>query len=76
MAASTAGGGHHRHHHGNPQGQKRSFTIMSDTEFKERGNRCFAARKYDEAIQCYSNAIQKNPSNPIYFTNRALAALR
>ena len=75
MASSaTGGGGGHRHHPS--QGQKRTFSIMSDAEFKERGNRCFAARKYDEAIQCYSNAIQKNPSNPIYFTNRALAALR
>jgi len=56
--------------------KQRSYPILSDVELKEKGNRYFTARKYDEAIQCYSSAIQKNPSNPVYFTNRALSALR
>jgi len=30
---------------------------MTDTELKEQGNRMFSARKYDEAIGCYSKAI-------------------
>lgn len=30
---------------------------MTDLELKEQGNRLFCARKYDEAIGCYSKAI-------------------
>lgn len=30
---------------------------MTDTELKEQGNRFFSARKYDEAVVCYSKAI-------------------
>ena len=30
---------------------------MSAGELKEQGNRLYGARKYDEAIQCYSKAI-------------------
>lgn len=35
---------------------------MTDTELKEQGNRFFTARKYDEAIGCYSKAIVSEPS--------------
>ena len=30
---------------------------MNDIELKNIGNKYFAARKYDEAIRCYSEAI-------------------
>lgn len=30
---------------------------MTDVELKNRGNKLFAARKYEEAITCYSDAI-------------------
>lgn len=30
---------------------------MTDVELKNRGNKFFAARKYEEAIKCYSDAI-------------------
>lgn len=49
---------------------------MSAAELKEQGNRLYGARKFDEAIGYYSKAIQKNPSDPKYFTNRALCKLR
>jgi len=49
---------------------------MTDSEYKDRGNRYFGARKYEEALQCYTNAIIRNPSDPVYYTNRALAAIR
>jgi len=58
------------------QGQKRNYAQASDLELKDKGNRYFLARKYEDAIQCYSNAIQRNPSNSIYYTNRALTGLR
>ncbi|KAK7493272.1 hypothetical protein BaRGS_00015398 [Batillaria attramentaria] len=49
---------------------------MSAVDLKNQGNRLFAARKYEDAIQCYAKAIMKNPSTPTYFTNRALCYLK
>lgn len=49
---------------------------MTDIELKEQGNRFFSARKYDEAVGCYSKAIIKNPYTATYFTNRALCYLK
>lgn len=49
---------------------------MSANELREYGNKLFAVRKYEEAIQCYSKAIIKNPSVALYFTNRALSYLK
>ena len=48
---------------------------MSDKELKEQGNKLFAARNYDAAIECYTKALMKNPSVPHYYTNRALCYL-
>ena len=31
--------------------------IMTDLELKNRGNKLFSVRKYDEAIKCYTDAI-------------------
>ncbi|CAD5117929.1 DgyrCDS6674 [Dimorphilus gyrociliatus] len=45
-------------------------------DFKEEGNRFFQARKFNDAVQCYTKAIIKNPSMPTYFTNRALCYLK
>ncbi|GAB6025943.1 STIP1 y and U box-containing protein 1 [Chamberlinius hualienensis] len=50
---------------------------MSAHDLKEQGNRLFCARKYEDAIACYSKAIQiKNPTVPTYLTNRALCYLK
>lgn len=40
--------------------------------YKERGNVHFRNQEYAEAIAEYSMAILKDPSNPIYYTNRAM----
>ncbi|CAH1115373.1 unnamed protein product [Psylliodes chrysocephalus] len=53
-----------------------STANLSDKELKEQGNRLFNLRKYDEAINCYSKAIIKNPDIAHYFTNRALCYLK
>lgn len=34
------------------------------------GNDAFAAKRYDEAIKHYSEAIQQDPENPVYYSNR------
>ncbi|XP_075150207.1 E3 ubiquitin-protein ligase CHIP-like [Haematobia irritans] len=48
----------------------------TDVQLKEQGNSLFAARKYDDAINCYTKAIIKNPDVATYFTNRALCYLK
>ncbi|XP_071965959.1 E3 ubiquitin-protein ligase CHIP-like [Antedon mediterranea] len=49
---------------------------MSAIDLKDQGNRFYSARKYDEAISCYSKAIIKNQSFPALFTNRALCYVK
>ena len=43
---------------------------------KAAGNDAFKAQQYQSAIQNYSNAIEKDPSNPVYYSNRAMAFLK
>ncbi|XP_031831768.1 STIP1 homology and U-box containing protein 1 [Nomia melanderi] len=49
---------------------------LSDKELKEQGNRFFNLHKYEDAACCYTKAIIKNPSQALYFTNRALCHLK
>ncbi|XP_041362762.1 E3 ubiquitin-protein ligase CHIP-like [Gigantopelta aegis] len=49
---------------------------MNALDLKNQGNRLFLARKYDDAICCYSKAINKNPGTATFFTNRALCYLK
>ncbi|KZC05019.1 PREDICTED: E3 ubiquitin-protein ligase CHIP [Dufourea novaeangliae] len=48
----------------------------SDKELKEQGNRLFNLHKYEDAVCLYTKAIIKNPSQALYFTNRALCQLK
>ncbi|KAJ1550928.1 PsbP domain-containing protein 3, chloroplastic, partial [Cladochytrium tenue] len=43
---------------------------------KERANKLFAAKKYSEAIDGYTEAIVHDPKNPVYYSNRAFAYIR
>ena len=45
-------------------------------QLKEKGNLHFKRGEYEEAISLYSQAISKNPSNPLLYTNRANARLK
>ncbi|TFY57597.1 hypothetical protein EVJ58_g6922 [Rhodofomes roseus] len=40
---------------------------------KEEGNAAFKAQKFNDAIESYTRAIEFNPSEPTYLTNRAAA---
>mmetsp|Transcript_26338 Transcript_26338/g.66193 ORF Transcript_26338/g.66193 Transcript_26338/m.66193 type:complete len:511 (-) Transcript_26338:107-1639(-) len=44
--------------------------------YKAAGNRAFKESKYDEAIRQYGRAIETNPKNATYFSNRAMASLK
>lgn len=53
-----------------------STANLTDAQLKDQGNQMFSARKYEDAINCYTKAIIKNPTNATYFTNRALCHLK
>ncbi|KAF8632546.1 hypothetical protein AX15_001761 [Amanita polypyramis BW_CC] len=42
-------------------------------KLKQEGNNLMSQKKYDEAIEAYNKSIALNPSNPIYYSNRAAA---
>ncbi|XP_040572382.1 E3 ubiquitin-protein ligase CHIP [Lepeophtheirus salmonis] len=47
----------------------------TDKELKEIGNKYFAARNFDSAIDSYTKAILKNSNVSYYYTNRSLCYL-
>ncbi|KYN02688.1 E3 ubiquitin-protein ligase CHIP [Cyphomyrmex costatus] len=53
-----------------------STANLSDKELKEQGNRLFDLHKYEDAANCYTKAIMKNPGQALYYTNRALCHLK
>ncbi|KAG1715804.1 hypothetical protein ID866_1380 [Astraeus odoratus] len=40
---------------------------------KAEGNKLMNAKKYDQAIEAYTKAIALDPTNPVYYSNRAAA---
>jgi len=40
---------------------------------KDQGNKAFAAKQYDEAIELFSKAIALDPTNHVLFSNRSAA---
>lgn len=48
---------------------------MAET-LKNQGNLCMKEGQYEEAIACYTKAIELSPHNAVYFCNRAAAHSR
>ncbi|TRM65670.1 hypothetical protein BD626DRAFT_535225 [Schizophyllum amplum] len=42
-------------------------------KLKAEGNALMSAKKYDDAIAAYTRALALDPSNPVYYSNRAAA---
>lgn len=46
--------------------------LLSPNELKDTGNKLCAIGRYEDAIPYYTSAIIKNPSESVYYSNRAL----
>lgn len=42
-------------------------------KYKREGNALLISKQYDKAIHAYTEAIKLGPSNPVYYSNRAVA---
>ena len=47
--------------------------MASATQLKDQGNKALQAEKFDEAISFYSQAIELDSSNHVFFSNRSAA---
>ena len=45
-------------------------------KFKTEGNDCFRDEKFSAAENLYSKAIELNPNNAVYFSNRSISHLK
>jgi len=50
--------------------------VKKAEEFKEKGNKLFKEQKYLRALDMYSSAIEADPSNAIYYCNRAFCHIK
>merc|ERR1712156_499094 len=50
--------------------------MSSAEELKAKGNKALQSGNVKEAIDCYSQAIQKDGSNKVYFSNRSAAYMK
>lgn len=48
---------------------------MSAVEFKDRGNQHLQKGEYDQAIEAYTKAIEINPNDHVFYSNRSAAYL-
>ncbi len=48
---------------------------MSAAQFKEQGNKFLQAKQFDEAIKAYTEAINIDPKEHVFFSNRSAAYL-
>lgn len=55
-----------------PKSVSADHRVQAD-KLKQSGNALMSSKKYDEAIDAYTQAIALDPKNPVYFSNRAAA---
>jgi stress-induced-phosphoprotein 1 len=55
------------------QAKKRKMSSSSAEDAKNRGNKFFAQKKYMDAIDAYSEAIEKDAKQHAYYSNRCAA---
>ena len=50
--------------------------VLKSEEIKSKANEMFKSEKYPQAIELYSQCIQLNPCNAVFYANRSIAYLR
>lgn len=55
-----------------PQVQREAMAVRE----KDKGNECYKAKEFKEAVEFYSKAFEMDPSSCVYLTNRAMANLK
>ncbi len=55
-----------------PKGPTAEDKAAAET-FKAKGNTLMSGKKYDDAITAYTKAIDLDPINAVYYSNRAAA---
>ena len=59
-----------------PEHKSNEVLTTSNAEaFKAAGNKFFRMQAYDQAVEEYSKAVQANPQNPVYLSNRSAALM-
>uniref|UniRef100_H2Z6Q4 Serine/threonine-protein phosphatase n=1 Tax=Ciona savignyi TaxID=51511 RepID=H2Z6Q4_CIOSA len=53
-----------------------SDVLIRAEKFKEEANQLFKDKKYEEAVELYTRAIEANPKSSVYHANRSFAHLR
>ncbi|CAL8462898.1 g2432 [Coccomyxa elongata] len=61
---------------GNKPSAKSTAKVEEAETHKAAGNEFFKAGSYEDAVKAYSRAIELNPDNPVYYSNRAMAYLQ
>ena len=52
-----------------------SSEVMTANAERQRGNDCYAAGKYDDAIKCYTACLRFDPSSAVVYSNRGMYRL-
>lgn len=47
------------------------MSVAEAVKLKDEGNEHFKAHRFDEAIACYTKAIEVDPKNAVFYSNRA-----
>ncbi|KAJ7272532.1 hypothetical protein B0H12DRAFT_583920 [Mycena haematopus] len=56
-----------------PEPEEEEDILVRAEKVKEQGNVAFKAKRFGDAVDLYSKAIEMNPAEPSYLTNRAAA---
>jgi tetratricopeptide (TPR) repeat protein len=57
-------------------GAEAATALAAAEAAKEAGNAAFKAKKYDDAVRRYSEAIRLSPRSHVFYSNRAMAHLK
>ncbi len=56
---------------GKQKNKKKDKDIKDPVKLKELGNKAYINQNYDEAVEFFSKAIELQPDEPVFYSNRA-----